>query len=210
MEEKTDTRDRILKAAMERFIHYGYPKTTIAEIAADCGMSAGNIYRFFPSKLDIAEAMARKFEGEMLQDLSQIARQTNVSARRRVSMFFEHIMRRTYEMLDEKPKVVELAEVLSSERPAHANVNLASQRVHLVQILDDGVSSGEFAPGDNLFRAEMIQSALMKFTYPQLFSHLTLQKLEREFAGVTALILDGLNAREPASDTVILGDVKSA
>lgn len=195
MDDKAETRDRILKAAMERFIHYGYPKTTMAEIAADCQMSAGNIYRFFPSKIDLAEAMSRKFEAEMLQDLAQIARKTDQSASRRVAAFFEHIMRRTYAMLDEKPRVIELADVLSAERPLHHNENLASQRVHLVRILDDGVSTGEFAPGDNAFRAEMLQSALMKFTYPQLFSHLTLPKLEREFAGVVAILLEGLNAR---------------
>ena len=45
---------------MNRIKHYGYGKTTMAEIAADCDMSPGNIYRFFEAKIDIAEAMARK------------------------------------------------------------------------------------------------------------------------------------------------------
>ena len=30
---KKTMRENILKAAMERFLHYGYPKTTMAEIA---------------------------------------------------------------------------------------------------------------------------------------------------------------------------------
>ena len=60
MNEKIDTREQILQAAMDRIKHYGYAKTTMAEIARDCDMSAGNIYRFFASKIDIAEAMARK------------------------------------------------------------------------------------------------------------------------------------------------------
>ena len=58
MSEKTDTRQQILDAAFQRIMHYGYAKTTMAEIARDCCMSAGNIYRFFASKIDIAEAMA--------------------------------------------------------------------------------------------------------------------------------------------------------
>ena len=40
--------------------------------------------------------------------------------------------------------------------------------------------------------AEMIQSATMKFRYPQLWSKLTLPKLERELEGVLKLIIDGL------------------
>ncbi len=57
MDEKSATRDRILQAAMTRIKHYGYGKTTMAEIAADCDMSPGNIYRFFEAKIDIAEAI---------------------------------------------------------------------------------------------------------------------------------------------------------
>ena len=55
--DKLDPREAILRAAADRILHYGYNKTTMSEIAADCGMSAGNIYRFYPSKIDIAEAM---------------------------------------------------------------------------------------------------------------------------------------------------------
>ena len=40
---KADPREAILKAAADRILHYGYNKTTMSEIAADCGMSAGNI-----------------------------------------------------------------------------------------------------------------------------------------------------------------------
>ena len=33
-------------AAKKRFTHFGYGKTTMAEVAADCDMSPGNLYRF--------------------------------------------------------------------------------------------------------------------------------------------------------------------
>ena len=79
-------------------------------------------------------------------------------------------------------------------RPAFANEELAQERLYLVQILEQGVSEGEFAPIQNPnFVAEMIQSATMKFRYPQLFSRLTLEKLERELAGVMDLLLAGLS-----------------
>jgi hypothetical protein len=47
-------------------------------------------------------------------------------------------------------------------------------------------------PGDKETIAEMIQSATMKFRYPQLWSKLTLPKLERELDGVLNLMLQGL------------------
>ena len=41
-------RGQIVAAAKKRFSHFGYAKTTMAEVAADCDMSPGNLYRFFP------------------------------------------------------------------------------------------------------------------------------------------------------------------
>ncbi|MEL6473181.1 MAG: TetR/AcrR family transcriptional regulator [Pseudomonadota bacterium] len=193
MTDKTDTRDRILDAAMTRIQHYGYAKTTMSEIAKDCGMSAGNIYRFFASKVDIAEAMARKFNAEIHQDQAKIARKSTPAPERLVEII-DYGMRTTFDKLDKDAKILEVAEVLSSERPLFANEELAMERLHLIRILEDGVSDGDFAPiEDPTFCAEMIQSATMKFRYPQLFSNLTLDKLEREFKGVMALVLAGLS-----------------
>ncbi len=42
---------RILDAAERLFRHYGYSKTTVADVARDLGMSPANIYRFFASRL---------------------------------------------------------------------------------------------------------------------------------------------------------------
>ena len=194
MMQKTDTRERILEAAMARILHYGYAKTTMSEIARDCDMSAGNIYRFFASKLDIAEAMARKFNGEIYQEYARIARQ-DLPAAERLHMFFTYGMEHTFEKLDSDDKLLEVAEVLSENRPLMMNEELAQERIHLVHILEDGVLRGEFAPmEDPSFVAEMVQVAIMKFRYPQLFSRLTLPKLQRELDGVAMLLLAALRA----------------
>ncbi|MEL7541502.1 MAG: TetR/AcrR family transcriptional regulator [Pseudomonadota bacterium] len=193
MNEKLDTREQILQAAMERIMHYGYAKTTMAEIARDCGMSAGNIYRFFASKIDIAEAMARKLNMEINAQNAALVRGKG-SATEKMRRFHRIAMTTTFEKLDKDAKVLEVAEVLSSERPTFANEEMAQERVYLVQILEQGIAEGDFAPMENPnFIAEMMQSATMKFRYPQLWSRLTLPKLERELEGVMDIILAGLS-----------------
>jgi len=192
MTEKNETRDRILEAAMARIKHYGYSKTTMSEIAKDCDMSAGNIYRFFKSKIDIAEAMARMMYETTCQMYAEIANKP-ASAGARLHELFDYSLRSTYEKLDADAKVLEVAEVLASERPEFANYQLAEERVFMVKILEDGIKSGEFAEIQNPdFKAEIIQAALMKFVYPQLWSRLSLPQLVREFEGVMALILAAL------------------
>lgn len=193
MNDTPDTRQQILDAAMERILHYGYAKTTMSEIAKDCGMSAGNIYRFFASKLDIAEAMARKFNAELYQNYAAIVREKKPAAQR-MREFFEFSMNSTYHAIEEKAKILEVAEVLADERPLYFNEQLAQERVYLVQLLEDGIREGVFRPIERLDEtAEFVQAALMKFRFPQLFTHLTLPKLKRELDGVLNLLLAGLS-----------------
>ncbi len=199
MDDKTATRDRILQAASARIMHYGYGKTTMAEIAADCGMSPGNIYRFFEAKIDIAEAMARKHYAEEQAVLAQIARRKDKPVDWRLREVFFVRMRENFEMLSTNAKIREVAEVLSRERPLFSNQNLAAERVFIAALIQEGIDQGMFAVGEPDFIAEMMQAATMKFSVPQLFSQLTLPKLERELTGVMDLLLNGLYARkEPA------------
>jgi AcrR family transcriptional regulator len=196
MDEKTATRDRILQAAMNRIKHYGYGKTTMAEIAADCDMSPGNIYRFFEAKIDIAEAMARKHYAEEQAEMAAIARKKEWPADKRLREIFFKRMRDSFCMFEENAKILEVAEVLVRERPLFSNEQLALERVFLSALLEEGEQAGLFAPGDHMFNAEMMQAATMKFGVPQLFSKLTLPKLERELEGVLNLILHGIYARK--------------
>jgi AcrR family transcriptional regulator len=199
MDEKLATRDRILHAAMNRIKHYGYAKTTMAEIAADCGMSPGNIYRFFEAKIDIAEAMARNHYAEANAGLAAIARKKEWAPDRRVREMLLKRMHDNFCMFEESAKILEVAEVLSRERPLFMNELIAQERVILTALIEEGIASGLFALCDAGFAAEMIQSATVKFSIPQLISKLTLPKLERELNGVMDLLLNGLYARAPAT-----------
>lgn len=195
MDEKATTRDRILHAAMTRIKHYGYGKTTMAEIAADCDMSPGNIYRFFEAKIDIAEAIARKHYADEHANMAAIVRRKDWPADRKIKEMFARKMRENFQMFEENAKILEVAEVLSRERPLFLNELIAQERVILRAAIDEGVSAGLFASDDTEYTAEMMQSAMVKFSLPQLFSKLTLPKLEREFDGVMGLLLNGLSAR---------------
>lgn len=54
---KTDVRDRIVAAAAQAFATHGYAGTSIATVARDAGLSPGNIYRYFPNKAALLEAV---------------------------------------------------------------------------------------------------------------------------------------------------------
>lgn len=192
MAEKDTVRDQIVEAAKKRFSHFGYAKTTMAEVAGDCAMSPGNLYRFFPGKLDIAEAIATEDYSKHLDHLRKIAVAPGKDARQRLHDLLFEELRRTYHKLEKDPRAYQMARVISEERPKFANWMLENERKILVELMEEAERRGEFSIADKEFTAEMVQAATMKFRYPQLWSKLTLPKLERELEGVMDLIVRGL------------------
>ena len=57
MMASTETRRRILDAALACFLASGYEQTTIARIRERSGTSNGALFHYFPSKEAIAEAL---------------------------------------------------------------------------------------------------------------------------------------------------------
>jgi AcrR family transcriptional regulator len=192
MAEKDSIREQIVQAAKKRFSHFGYAKTTMAEVATDCAMSPGNLYRFYPGKLDIAEAIATEDYTKHLTALRKMAVTPGKDARARLHDLLFEELRRTYTKLEKDPRAYEMALVISRERPEYANWMLAEERKILVELMDEAERRGEFVPENKEFTAEMIQAATMKFRYPQLWSKLTLPKLERELEGVIQLLINGM------------------
>src|SRR5258707_15142842 len=91
---KADARTRILDGAERLFRHYGYTKTTVADIARDLGMSPANIYRFFPSKAAIHQALAERMVAEKEIATLKIAR-LPVSASERLRLYVIEINKAT-------------------------------------------------------------------------------------------------------------------
>jgi AcrR family transcriptional regulator len=56
--EKLERRERILAEVRRCVIQHGFHATGMAEISEACGMSAGNLYRYFPNKAAIVRAIA--------------------------------------------------------------------------------------------------------------------------------------------------------
>ena len=55
--DNDEREERILAAATELFVYYGYDKTTVSDIAREAGISKGAIYLHFASKEALFEAL---------------------------------------------------------------------------------------------------------------------------------------------------------
>ncbi len=65
-----DRRTRILDAAETCFVRSGFHRTTMQDVAAEAGMSAGNLYRYFPSKDAIVAGLSERDRGEVTESFA--------------------------------------------------------------------------------------------------------------------------------------------
>ena len=192
---KLDVRTEILDAAERRFQHYGYGKTTMAEIASDNGMSAANLYRYFENKHDIACACANRCLGERIELLRAVVRQPGLGAGARLLEFALTGLRYTHEQTSEHPKLHELVENVCQGNPDLVHDKMAAEQSLIAEILAQGNDSGEFAVVDVVATAQAVSVALTAFKLPITVALYPLHVLEQRAHSVVALLAQGLAKR---------------
>jgi TetR/AcrR family transcriptional regulator, repressor for uid operon len=63
-----DRKNLILDAAESCFVRGGFHKTTMQDVAAECGMSPGNLYRYFPSKNAVVAGIVERDRAKFTKD----------------------------------------------------------------------------------------------------------------------------------------------
>src|ERR1700704_3893730 len=71
VQRQADRRDEILSAAQRCFVRSGFHQASMQEICAEAGMSAGNLYRYFPSKEALIAGIAERDRAEVAQDFAR-------------------------------------------------------------------------------------------------------------------------------------------
>src|SRR5207245_278235 len=84
-----DTRARIMETADALFRRMGFAKTAVADIAAELAMSPANVYRFFPSKNAIVEAICQRCLAELEEKAWAVARSRGPAAARMERLVLE-------------------------------------------------------------------------------------------------------------------------
>jgi TetR/AcrR family transcriptional regulator, repressor for uid operon len=67
-----DRKSRILDAAERCFVRTGFHRATMQDVARECAMSPGNLYRYFASKDDLVAGLAGRDREEMQSDFAHL------------------------------------------------------------------------------------------------------------------------------------------
>jgi AcrR family transcriptional regulator len=192
--EATLTPDRILEAAEDVLRRYGPAKATVVDVARALGVSHGSVYRHFPSKAALRDAVTERWLARVSAPLAVVAAEDSPAPER---------LRRWFDLLraSKKKKVLDdpelfatyIALVGESRDVVRAHVeNLTGQ---IARILADGVRRGEFTVTDPVATGQAVFDATARFHNPIHAAEWTDPGIDAKFEGVWALLLRGLGAR---------------
>ena len=148
-------RDQIVEAAHECFAHYGYAKTTVADLARRIGFSKAYIYRFFESKQAIGEAICSARLDQLMAEARRAVDEGG-SATDRFRRIFRSLTSLSVALFFDDRKIYEIAALATTEQWASARTYTARLMEIIEEIVRDGRESGEFerkTPLDETCRA---------------------------------------------------------
>ena len=88
---ETDRRELIVAAAERAFVRHGFHAATMQQVADEAGMSAGNLYRYFPSKEALVEGICARDQRERAAAFEILAGRGDLLATL-AAMLREHVL----------------------------------------------------------------------------------------------------------------------
>ena len=183
---------RILHAAEERFQQYGYNKTTMAEIARDCDMSAANLYRYFENKLAIGAALACNCLNKDIDNLKNIVLDKQLSPVDKLEKYVLATLDFTHRQWSETPRLNEMVTAICHERTDIVDQHVQNKQALLITLLREGNQQGSFEVADPEVTAEAILTATTLFDVPLLMPLFSREAFERKAKNLVSLVLNGL------------------
>jgi AcrR family transcriptional regulator len=162
-----ETRARIVTTAETLFKRLGFAKTTVADIAAELGMSPANVYRFFPSKHAIVEAICKRCVGEIDENAWAIARGRG-SARDRLERLFHGILKYHKDNFISENRLHDIVLVAIDENWDAVLAHKEAVRNAIELIIRDGIDGGEFEPVDPRETSSLLLRAMVGTCHPVL------------------------------------------
>jgi AcrR family transcriptional regulator len=190
------TRLRIEETAERLFRTMGYQKTAVADIARELGMSPANVYRFFPSKSAINEAIAERMLGGMAESAWNIARGSG-PAPERLADLLRHLHTQHMAMFFNEKRLHDMVTAAMAEHWGVVERFIRDVQGAIRHVLADGMAAGDFARLDAEQTAQTIKQAVLVFNHPVLVAEcvgrlMSVEELAVQAERMTGFILRGL------------------
>ncbi len=187
------TPERILEATEEVLRRFGLAKATVVDVARALDVSHGSVYRHFPSKASLREAVAKRWLDRVSAPLAKIAEGSG-PAPARLERWLRALCLAKQKKVCDDPEM--FATYLALAREACVVVRAHKEKLadQIATILSDGAKQGTFQVADIKASAHAILDAISRYHHPAHAEEWKDADLAERFDALLALLLKGLEA----------------
>src|SRR4051812_9374928 len=186
------TSEQILEAAQDVLRRYGPAKATVIDVARALGVSHGSVYRHFPSKAALREAVTERWLARIHGPLAEATAAGEPAAVRVRNWLAALFAAKRIKVLDD-PELFATYQTLINETSDVVAAHLRDLAAQLAAIIADGMAGGEFAVADPHAAAVAVLAATARYHDPCHARSWTDPGIQDEFQTVCDLLLRGLS-----------------
>jgi AcrR family transcriptional regulator len=187
------TPERILEVTEDVLRRFGLTKATVVDVARALDVSHGSVYRHFPSKASLRQAVAKRWLDRANAPLQEIA-ESSGPAPARLEKWLRTMFEIKYKKVFEDPEMFQT--YLTLAREACEAVKAHRERLvgQIANILSDGVQQGAFEVADVKVTARAVFDATVRYHHPAHADEWSDPQTPARFDALRALLLKSLEA----------------
>jgi AcrR family transcriptional regulator len=187
------TPERILEVTEDVLRRFGIAKATVVDVARALDVSHGSVYRHFPSKASLREAVAKRWLARVSAPLDEIAEDSG-PAPARLERWLRTLCLAKQKKVSEDPEMFATYLTLAREACAAVKAHKESLVDQIAGIVSDGVKQGVFEAPDVKATARALFEATVRYHNPAHAEEWKDPELSARFDALLALLLRGLEA----------------
>jgi AcrR family transcriptional regulator len=187
------TPERILEVTEDVLRRYGLAKATVVDVARALDVSHGSVYRHFPSKASLREAVAKRWLDRVNAPLAKIAEGSG-PAPARLDRWLRTMISIKHKKVFDDPEMFATYLTLAQEACKVVKAHKDGLVEQLAHILSDGVKQGAFQVADTKLTARAIFDATTRFHHPAHSDEWSDPQLAARIDELLALLLKSLEA----------------
>lgn len=194
MSEGVLTPERILEAAEDVLRRYGPAKANVVDVARALAVSHGSVYRHFPSKAALRDAVTERWLAGISTPLEAVADEKGPASKRLQRWLDLLVSSKRSKALDDPELFATYIELAADAREVvkdHVDT-LVGQ---LARIITDGATRGEFSARDPFASGRAVFDATARFHNPAHAAEWSDPGIDAAYRGVRALVVAGLTGK---------------
>ncbi|MGW2250506.1 TetR family transcriptional regulator [Kitasatospora sp. NPDC001660] len=192
--DTTLTAEQILIAAEDVLRRFGPAKATVVDVARILGVSHSSVYRHFPSKAALREAVTQRWLDQAHFELANISIEGGAAEERLHRWLVTLFAAKKKKALDD-PQLFATYMVLVEENSGTVEAHIDTMVGQIAQIVQDGMEKKDFKLAHVLTTARAVFEATAHFHDPAYAGEWSDPKANERFEAVWTLILNGLRAK---------------